>query len=86
MKPLQQLFGLAIEQIWEMQHKRTAIRTFKSDMEKLTRETDGDIEAFMKKREKYTSAKIKAILFDKFLEKIFNRENRVRTMNDFFGK
>jgi DNA polymerase elongation subunit (family B) len=86
MKPLQQLFGLAIEQIWEMQNKKSAIKTFKNDMEKLQKETDGDIETFMKKREKYTSAKIKALLFDKFLEKIFNKENRLRTMNDFLVK
>jgi DNA polymerase elongation subunit (family B) len=84
MKPLQQLFGLAIEQIWGMQKKTSAIKTFKRDMEQLRCDTEGDIEAFMKKREKYTSAKIKAILFDRFLEKIFNKENGMRTLNEFF--
>jgi DNA polymerase elongation subunit (family B) len=86
MKPLQQLFGLAIEQIWELQHKSLAIKTFKKDMMTLKKETGDDIEIFMKKREKYTSAKIKALLFDKFLEKIFNQQNGVRTMNEFFVK
>jgi len=86
MKPLQQLFGLAIEQIWELQNKKPAIRTFRKDMAALKAETDGDIETFMKKREKYTSAKVKALLFDKFLEKIFNQQNGVRTMNEFFTK
>jgi hypothetical protein len=84
MKPLQQLFGLAIEQIWEMQNKMPAIKKFKKDMEALKKETGDDLEVFMKKREKYTSDKIKAILFDKFLEKIFNKQNGIRTMNDFF--
>ena len=84
MKPLQQLFGLAIEQIWELQNKTTAIKSFRKDMAALTKETNGDIEAFMKKREKYTSAKIKVLLFDKFLTKVFNQENGVRTMNEFF--
>jgi hypothetical protein len=55
-------------------------------MAALKAETDGDIETFMKKREKYTSAKVKALLFDKFLEKIFNQQNGVRTMNEFFTK
>jgi hypothetical protein len=86
MKPLQQLFGLAIEQIWELQNKHPAIKTFRKDMAVLAAETDGDIETFMKKREKYTSAKVKALLFDKFLEKIFNQQNGVRTMNEFFVK
>jgi DNA polymerase elongation subunit (family B) len=82
MKPLQQLFGLAIEQIWEMQNKTSAIKTFKKDMEQTKAETNGDLEAFMKKREKYTSAKIKALLFDKFLTKIFNEQNGIRTIAD----
>ena len=84
MKPLQQLFGLAIEQIWELQKKSTAIKGFRKDMEALKKETGDDIELFMKKREKYTSAKIKAILFDKFLEKIFNNQNGIQTVTSFF--
>jgi DNA polymerase elongation subunit (family B) len=86
MKPLQQLFGLAIEQIWELQKKSTAIKGFRKDMEALKKETGDDIELFMKKREKYTSAKIKAILFDKFLEKIFNNQNGIQTVTSFFIK
>ena len=86
MKPLQQLFGLAIEQIWELQNKTTAIKSFRKDMAELLRETDGDIEVFMKKKEKYTSAKIKILLFDKFLTKVFNQQNGVRTLNEFFVK
>lgn len=84
MKPLQQLFGLAIEQIWEMQNKSSAIKGFRKDMTALKSETGDDIEMFMKKREKYTSAKIKALLFDKFLEKIFNQQNGIQTVSSFF--
>lgn len=86
MKPLQQLFGLAIEQIWEMQNKGSAIKTFRKDMEALKKETGDDLEAFMKKREKYTSAKVKVLLFDKILTKVFNQQNGVRTMGEFFVK
>ena len=84
MKPLQQLFGLAIVQIWEMQNKTSAIKTYQKDIAHMKLETDGDIEAFMKKREKYTSAKIKNLLFDKFLTKIYNEQNGVRTIADCF--
>jgi DNA polymerase elongation subunit (family B) len=84
MKPLQQLFGLAIEQIWELQNKGSAIKTFRKDVEQMNIDTDGDLEAFMKKREKYTSAKIKTLLFEKCLTKIFNEQNGVRTIFDCF--
>ena len=84
MKPLQQLFGLAIVQIWDMQKKTSAIKTFHKDIAHMKLETDGDIEAFMKKREKYTSAKIKNLLFDKFLTKIYNEQNGVRTIEECF--
>jgi DNA polymerase elongation subunit (family B) len=85
MKPLQQLFGLAIEQIWELQNKKTAIKTFKKDMMALETESGGDLEIFMKKKEKYTSAKVKILLFDKFLEKIYNQQNGIRTMAELFS-
>ena len=86
MKPLQQLFGLAVEQIWELEKKPAEITKFRKDMGELMRETAGDLEVFMKKREKYTSAKVKALLFDKFLAKVFNIQNGVRTMDSFYGK
>jgi DNA polymerase elongation subunit (family B) len=84
MKPLQQLFGLAIEQIWELQNKGSAIKTFRKDVEQMNIDTDGDLEAFMKKREKYTSAKIKTLLFEKCLTKIFNEQNGIRTIFECF--
>ena len=86
MKPLQQLFGLAVEQIWQLEKKPAEITKFRKDMAELTRETAGDLEIFMKKREKYTSAKIKGLLFDKFLAKVYNIQNGVRTMDSFYGK
>ena len=85
MKPLQQLFGLAIVQIWDLQNKKTAIKTFNKDMAALEAESGGDLEMFMKKKEKYTSAKVKTLLFDKFLEKIYNQQNGIRTMTDLFS-
>ena len=84
MKPLQQLFGLAIEQIWELQNKNTAIKAFRKDIQQISNDTADDLETFMKKREKYTSAKIKILLFDKFLTKVFNEQNGIRTIVDCF--
>ena len=85
MKPLQQLFGLALEQIWTMQNKRSAIKTHQKDIQKLEDE-DYDLETFMKKREKICSAKIKVLLFDKVLSTIYNRKHRIQTLDSFFVK
>jgi DNA polymerase elongation subunit (family B) len=86
MKPLQQLFGLAIEQVWESQNKGSEIKSFKKDIERMNSETDGDLEAFMKKKEKYTSAKIKVLLFNKCLTKIFNQQNGIQTISECFNR
>jgi len=86
MKPLQQLFGLAIEKIWKLQNKTTAIKTFHKDMGVLQAECHNDLEIFMKKKEKYTTAKIKTLLFDKFLLKIHQEQNGIRTITECFGR
>jgi DNA polymerase elongation subunit (family B) len=85
MKPLQQLFGLALEQIWTMQNKRSAIKTFNKDLQKLENEGH-DLETFMKKKEKMCSAKIKILLFDKVLSTIYNTKNKIQTLDSFFVK
>ena len=84
MKPLQQLFGLALEQIYEMQRKTSALKTVKKEVIKLEQDAGADLELFMKKREKYTSAKIKTLLFDKFLTKINNKRNNLQAITSFF--
>ena len=84
MKPLQQLFGLALEQIWGMQNKRSAIKTYLKEVSALEKEYGDDLETFMKKKEKISSAKVKVLLFDKVLEKIYNKKNRIQTIDRFF--
>jgi len=86
MKPLQQLFGLALEQIWTMQNKKSAIKTFQKELSVLEKEYASDFEVFMKKKEKLCSAKVKLLLFDKVLNKIYNKKNNIQTLTSFFGK
>lgn len=86
MKPLQQLFGLALENIWLDQKNHNSIKQYKKDIEALSQEIGGDIEVFMKKKEKYCSAKIKTILFDKFLTKIANKKDGLQTITSMFSK
>jgi len=84
MKPLQQLFGLAVEQIWEYQRKSNAIKTYKKDISNMEIEYGNDYELFMKKKEKYCSTKVKTLLFDKFLTKIANEKNKIQTITMFY--
>ena len=84
MKPIQQLFGLAVEQIWELQNKVSQIKTYKKDILKINQEYP-NMEDFMKKKEKYCSTKVKAILFDKMLSKIYNEKNKIQTITSMFG-
>ena len=84
MKPLQQLLGLALEQIWTYQGKHSALKEFKKDLVKLEKEYNDNLETFMKKREKLTSAKIKVLLFDKILNKIQIDKQGMQSITTFF--
>ncbi len=83
MKPLQQLFGLALEPIWEHQHKTAAIKMYRKEVLNIE-QNNPDMELFMKKKEKYCSAKIKTLLFDKFLTKIEHKRTGMRPIDGFF--
>ena len=83
MKPLQQLFGLALELIWECKGKTPAIKAYRRDIATLEKEYP-DLELFMKQREKLSSAKVKDLLFEKFLVQIKNTENRMQPITAFF--
>ena len=85
MNPLQQLFGLALEQIWEMQGKKSAIKTYQREIAQMMAEFP-DTEVFMKKKEKYCSAKVKILLFDDVLSKIYNQKNNLQTITSFFRR
>jgi DNA polymerase elongation subunit (family B) len=86
MKPLQQLFGLALVQIWDCQGKtKSVVKGYLKDMEKMNSEYS-DLEEFMKQKEKYCSKKVKALLFDKILTRISNEKNKMQPISNFFGR
>jgi DNA polymerase elongation subunit (family B) len=85
MKPLQQLFSLALEQIWEMYNKGTVLRKHRKEVGELEKQYP-DRTVFMKKREILCCKKIKEMLFDKYLEQIQNEKTRTRTISQFFVK
>ena len=76
MKPLQQLFSLAVEEIWTLQKKQAAIKKYRLEIQKLYEKYPDDLEAVMKEREKIASAKVKTLLFDKFLKIIDKQQSK----------
>jgi DNA polymerase elongation subunit (family B) len=83
MKPLQQLFGLALEEIYKIQGKEKQIAKIRQDIASIEKEHP-DMELFMKKREKYSSLEIKHILFDTYLIQIANAKNGAQEISSFF--
>ena len=95
MNPLQQLFGLALEKIFSYKNKKP--REFVEYRQTINRiwneiEAENDLgefmklETFMKKREKYCSSHVKQLLFDPFLTEIYNKQNGVQTLFQFYTK
>ena len=83
MKPLQQLYGLGLEQIWEHQKKQLAIRTHKKEIADL-RARFPDQEIFAKKHDDFCSKKVKPLLFDKWLVQLQNQKEKSREITGFF--
>ena len=86
MKPVQQVFALVLEKIWEAQGKKPRIKTFKRDIENLRKEYSDDVEKFEEKKEALRCKEIKALLFDKYLRETNNEKAGVQSVVKFFGK
>jgi DNA polymerase elongation subunit (family B) len=84
MKPVQQVFALVLEKIWQMQGKSSKIARFKSDIKKLERDTDPA--KFEDKLESLKNKEVKALLFDKYINKANIQKQGMRELSSFFGK
>jgi DNA polymerase elongation subunit (family B) len=84
LKPICQFMGLALEQIWKNQGKHSAVRKHTDELKQMEREC-GDFELYIKKKEKYCSEKVKALLFDKYLMQIKNDKAGNQPITNFFG-
>jgi DNA polymerase elongation subunit (family B) len=84
MKPVQQLFALVLEKIWEMQNKKPKIAKFKKDVEILRKNTDP--EKFEDKLEQMRNKEVKALLFDEYLRETNNEKEGVQSLTKFFNK
>jgi DNA polymerase elongation subunit (family B) len=84
MKPVQQLFALVLEKIWEMQNKKPKIVKFKKDVEILRKNTDP--EKFEDKLEQMRNKEVKVLLFDEYLRETNNEKEGVQSLTKFFNK
>lgn len=83
MKPVQQVFALVLEKIWDMQNKTlTKGKKFKKEIEQLRKEVD-DNEKFEEKLETLRCKEIKVLLFDEYLRETNNEKAGLQSITKF---
>jgi DNA polymerase elongation subunit (family B) len=85
MKPLLQLFGLVLEDIWKMQGKESKVSKFKREVADLKKECLDD-EKFQDKLTKMKDKEVKALLFDKYLRETNNAKSGNQAITGFFKR
>jgi DNA polymerase elongation subunit (family B) len=86
MKPVQQVFALVLEKIWEMQRKLPKIKQHKKEIDNLRKEYYDDHEKFEEKVETLRCKEIKALLFDEYLRETNNEKAGIQSLDKFFIK
>ena len=84
MKPVQQVFALVLEKIWEQNNKKSKILKFKKEIEQLRKTVDKD--KFDDKLEQLKNKEIKILLFDEYLRETMNEKEGVQSLTKFFTK
>ena len=86
MKPVQQVFALVLEKIWQMQNKKPKLNRFKRDIENLKKEYKENKEKLEEKIETLRCKEIKALLFDEYLRETNNEKEGFQSLTKFFTK
>ena len=84
MKPLLQLFGLVLDDIWKMQNKTSKIIKFKREIEGL-KKTIEDNKKLEDKLSKLKDKEVKTLIFDKFLRETNNAKEGNQSLKKFFN-
>jgi DNA polymerase elongation subunit (family B) len=82
MKPVQQVFALVLEKIWEKQNKRAKITKFKTEVNNLIKSTPPD--KLEDKLESLRNKEVKALLFDEFLRETNNVKEGNQALTKYF--
>ena len=88
MKPLLQLFGLVLEDIWMSQKppRRAKVSTLRKDIDALKREFSTDSKKCEDKIAKMKDKEVKALIFDKYLRVTNNVKEGNQSVTNFFQK
>jgi len=86
MKPVQQVFALVLEKIWEMNKKKPKIQQFKKAVEALRKENSDNLEKFEEKLEAMRCKEIKGLLFDEYLRETNNEKAGLQSITKIFEK
>jgi len=85
MKPVQQVFALVLEKIWDLQGKTlTKGKKFKKEIETLR--SNCDEEKFEDKLEQLKNKEVKTLLFDEYLRETNNEKAGNQSLTKFFVK
>jgi len=87
MKPVQQVFALVLEKIWELQKKtNTKLKKYKVEKDALVKKYSDDPEKCQDKIDDLRNKEIKTLLFDKYLRETNNEKQGVKSITSFFMK
>ena len=87
MKPVQQVFALVLEKIWELQGKKfTTLQKYKREVETLKKKYGNDPEKLREKVDDLRNKEVKILLFDKYLRETNNEKQGVKSITSFFMK
>lgn len=85
MKPLLQLFGLVLNDIWKIQNKTSKISKFKREIDTLKKSMEDD-KKFEDKLIKLKDKEVKLLIFDKYLRETNNSKQGNQSLSNFFVK
>ena len=86
MKPVQQVFALVLEKIWELQKKKlTKFVLYKKEVESIKKKYNNDLEKCESKIDDLRNKEIKTLLFDKYLRETNNEKQGVKSITNFFA-
>jgi len=86
MKPVQQVFALVLEKIWELQKKtNTKFKKYKIEKESIVKKYSDDLVKCQDKIDDLRNKEIKALLFDKYLRETNNEKQGVKSITSFFA-
>ena len=85
MKPVQQVFALVLEKIWDLQNKSlTKGKKFKKEIEMMSKTIDEN--KFEDKLEQMKNKEVKALLFDEYLRETNNEKEGLQSLTKYLGK